>query len=113
MTLEDELDRRLSAVAFGERRALLEQLLREHLDGVDGTTITALAAATGTNRFTASRHLSVLREAGLVRADAAGTRRLHRIDLGAMGLLDEWLYPFIDAAGRDATTAATSIEQTA
>ncbi|MCR2810949.1 MULTISPECIES: helix-turn-helix domain-containing protein [unclassified Microbacterium] len=113
MTREDELERRLSAVAFGERRALLEQLLHQHLDGNDGTTITALAAATGTNRFTASRHLSVLRDAGLVRADAAGTRRLHRIDLDAMWSLDEWLYPFIDAAGRDALEADTSVGQRA
>jgi len=93
----DDLARRLSAISFGERRALLEQLLHAHVRGDTGMTITALATATGTNRFTASRQLGVLRESGLVRESREGTRRIHRIDLSGVVAIDDWLYPFIDA----------------
>ncbi|QIG39457.1 helix-turn-helix transcriptional regulator [Microbacterium sp. 4R-513] len=92
------LERCFSAVAFGERRALLERLLDDHLDAGDGMTITALAQATGTTRFTASRHLAVLRAAGLVRAELRGTRRVHRLDLDAIAAIDDWLQPFIAAS---------------
>ncbi len=95
--IDDVLARRLAAIAFGERRALLQRLLAAHHGGESGLTITVLAAATGTTRFTASRHLGVLRDAGLVTVDIVGTRRLHRIDLEGVVAIDDWLYPFVDA----------------
>jgi DNA-binding transcriptional ArsR family regulator len=94
---EDALERMLSAIAFAERRALLGCLLEAHKDANAGRTITELARATGTNRFTASRHLGVLRSAGLVTAVAVGTRRLHRIRLEAIVAIDDWLSPNIAA----------------
>ena len=94
---DDSLARRLGAMAFGERRALLDRLLIAHNCNEPDQTITSLATATGTNRFTASRHLAVLREAGLVTVDIVGTRRLHRIDLEGVASIDDWLYPFVDA----------------
>jgi ArsR family transcriptional regulator len=96
-SVEDGLELRLRAVAFGERRALLASLLEAHLGGTGGMTITELAVATGTTRFTASRHLAVLRDAGLVNALTVGTRRLHRIDLDGVAAIDDWLCPFLDA----------------
>lgn len=93
----DALELRLSAIAFSERRALLTSLLDAQNRGEQGCTITELAAVTGTTRFTASRHLAILRAAGLVTATAVGNRRLHRIDLDAVGAIDDWLYPFIAA----------------
>ena len=97
LVIEDSLAQRLGAVAFGERRALLQRLLVAHNCHESGQTITSLATATGTTRFTASRHLAILRQAGLVTVDIVGTRRLHRIDLEGVASIDDWLYPFIDA----------------
>jgi DNA-binding transcriptional ArsR family regulator len=95
---EDELGRKLAALSFAERRALLEVLLGAHRDGGEGMTITALAAATEANRFTASRQLAALRDAGFVRVRRDGTRRLHSIDLCGILMVDDWLLPFVDAA---------------
>jgi DNA-binding transcriptional ArsR family regulator len=45
-----------------------------------------------------SQHLRVLREAGLVRAQAAGTRRLYSVDLDGLGELRAWFDRFWDDA---------------
>jgi DNA-binding transcriptional ArsR family regulator len=41
-----------------------------------------------------SRHLRVLREAGLVRVRSDAQRRLYRIDAGPLRAVDEWLAPY-------------------
>ncbi len=38
-----------------------------------------------------SRHLRILREAGLVRVRAEGQRRIYRLDPAPLATLDEWL----------------------
>jgi DNA-binding transcriptional ArsR family regulator len=43
-----------------------------------------------------SRHLRVLREAGLVRARADGKRRVYALDPRPLRELDEWLEPYRD-----------------
>jgi DNA-binding transcriptional ArsR family regulator len=45
-----------------------------------------------------SQHLRVLREAGLVRSEAAGTRRLYSVDLDGLGELRAWFDRFWDDA---------------
>jgi DNA-binding transcriptional ArsR family regulator len=41
-----------------------------------------------------SRHLRVLREAGLVRVRTDAQRRLYRIEPGPLRVVDEWLTPY-------------------
>lgn len=45
-----------------------------------------------------SQHLRVLRAAGLVRSEAAGTRRLYSVDLDGLGELRAWFDRFWDDA---------------
>lgn len=93
-----------SAIASTERRLLLDELLRAWTTRGVSVSITELAAAVEMNRFCVSRHLGVLREAGLVRVAADGLRRLHTVDLDALTYVDEWLDPYFRV---DATSAET------
>ena len=43
---------------------------------------------------TVSRHLSVLREAGLVRVRTAGVRRFYSLDPKPLAEIDAWLEPY-------------------
>jgi DNA-binding transcriptional ArsR family regulator len=53
-----------------------------------------LVAALGLSQPGVSKHLRVLREAGLVGVRAAGQRRLYRVRPEALRELDDWLTPY-------------------
>src|SRR5258708_9700749 len=53
-----------------------------------------LVAATGLSQPNTSRHLRVLREAGLVAARPDGQRRLYELRPEALADLDRWLTPY-------------------
>lgn len=53
-----------------------------------------LAAHFPVSRPAVSRHLRVLREAGLVRVRSEGQRRLYALDPGPLSDLDAWLAPY-------------------
>lgn len=73
------------ALADPTRRRILELL-------VDGErTAGELAAAFDTSRPAVSRHLRVLREAGLVRWRGDAQRRIYRLDPGPLAEVDAWL----------------------
>ena len=55
-----------------------------------------LAGRFPVSRPAISRHLRVLREAGLVRARSDGRRRLYALDPRPLRELDEWLEPYRD-----------------
>jgi DNA-binding transcriptional ArsR family regulator len=48
------------------------------------------------SRPAVSRHLRVLREAGLVRSRSEGRNRFYALDPGPLRELDEWLEPYRD-----------------
>jgi DNA-binding transcriptional ArsR family regulator len=50
-----------------------------------------LVARFGVSQPAISRHLRVLREAGLVRARAEGQRRLYRVDTKGLEAIEAWL----------------------
>jgi len=80
----------LAAVADPTRRELLRLL-------VDGERSAGeLAAGFPVSRPAISRHLRVLREAGLVRARTEGKRRLYALDPRPLRELDDWLEPYRD-----------------
>ena len=90
-----------SALADPNRRAMLE-LLRERPRPV-GELVDRLALTQpGT-----SKHLRVLREAGLVQVRTEAQRRVYAVDPGPLAELDVWLAPYrrlwndsLDALGR-------------
>ncbi len=90
------LSRIFQALAFEERRVLLTLLRDAHARGRGGMTINQLAEGAGTSRFTASRHLTILRDAGLVDARRDGTKRVHRIDIEATDEVEDWILQFVD-----------------
>ncbi|WP_166532912.1 ArsR/SmtB family transcription factor [Blastococcus xanthinilyticus] len=55
-----------------------------------------LAARFPVSRPAISRHLRVLREAGLVRVRSDGRQRLYALDPRPLRELDEWLEPYRD-----------------
>jgi DNA-binding transcriptional ArsR family regulator len=70
------------------RRRILD-LLRDR-DRPVGELVQTL----GMSQPAVSRHLRVLREAGLVEARAAAQRRLYRVRAEALQELEEWLAPY-------------------
>ena len=90
-----------AALAEPNRRAALD-LLR-----VRPRTVGEVAEALGLAQPTASKHLKVLREAGLVRVSAQAQRRIYALDPEPLADLDDWLAPYralwnerLDALGR-------------
>jgi DNA-binding transcriptional ArsR family regulator len=75
-------------LAEPNRRRILD-LLRDDERPV-GDLVTALAVS----QPAVSKHLRVLREAGLVRVRGDAQRRLYRIDPGPLREIDEWLAPY-------------------
>ena len=76
------------AIAEPSRRAILEALRAGELPAGD------LVAATGLSQPGVSKHLRLLREAGLVRVRPDGQRRLYRLEPAQLARLDAWLKPF-------------------
>jgi DNA-binding transcriptional ArsR family regulator len=76
-------------VAEPARRQLLDLLIQEP------RSVGELAAAAGMSQPNTSRHLRVLRDAGLVAARPAGQRRLYQIVPEGFAELARWLTPFV------------------
>ncbi|KJK13701.1 ArsR family transcriptional regulator [Terrabacter sp. 28] len=66
------------------RRAIVEHLAREELTAGD------VAALFDTARPGISRHLRVLRDAGVVEAEAVAQRRVYRLVPGALDEVEQW-----------------------
>ncbi len=76
------------AVADPTRRRLLDLL------GDGERTAGELASAFTVSRPAVSRHLRVLRDAGLVRWRGDAQRRVYALEPGPLTQLDEWLVPY-------------------
>ena len=78
----------MTALADPTRRRILELL-------VDGEVSAGeLAGHFPVSRPAVSRHLRVLREAGLVSARVDGQRRVYAVDAAPLAELDAWLAPY-------------------
>jgi DNA-binding transcriptional ArsR family regulator len=71
------------------RRRLLDLLLDAPC------AVGVLAAATGQSQPNTSRHLRILRDAGLVAARADGRRRLYELRPEGVAELAGWLTPYV------------------
>jgi DNA-binding transcriptional ArsR family regulator len=78
----------LEALAEPRRRRILDRL--RHGESSVGT----LAREIGTSQPLISKHLRVLREAGLVDVRVDGQRRLYRVRPEGLVELDAWLAPY-------------------
>jgi len=74
-----------AALAEPMRLAIVERLAERPL------SVGELAAHLPVTRPAVSQHLKVLKEAGLVRDAAHGTRRVYRIDPAGLGAIRQWL----------------------
>jgi DNA-binding transcriptional ArsR family regulator len=90
-----------SVIAEPQRRTILE-LLR-----AGPRTVNELTAELGLTQPGTSKHLRVLRQAGLVRVRADAQRRYYELDPAPLAELDTWLEPYrrfwdrhLDALGR-------------
>jgi DNA-binding transcriptional ArsR family regulator len=78
----------LSALGDPTRRAVFERL-------ADGPlAVGEIAAGLPVSRPAVSQHLKVLKQAGLVRDEAAGTRRLYSVDPAGLAALQTYFERF-------------------
>lgn len=75
----------LNAIGDGHRRDLLDRLRRHP------ASVNELASTLPIARAGVSRHLRVLREAGLVEARQVGQSRVYSLSPEPLAMLDEWL----------------------
>lgn len=95
-------------LADGTRRELLTRLERR----ADEVSVSELVTELGISQPTVSKHLKVLREAGLVAVREEGQHRYYRLDRAPFAALEDWLAPFLHegephAAIQDADAAST------
>jgi DNA-binding transcriptional ArsR family regulator len=75
----------LSALGDPTRRAIFERVAKK------AAPVGDLARGLPVSRPAVSQHLRVLKEAGLVTEEAAGTRRIYRVDPRGIAAMREWL----------------------
>jgi DNA-binding transcriptional ArsR family regulator len=85
-------DRALIALSDPTRRKVFERLRN------GGHAVSEIARGLPVSRPAVSQHLKVLKEAGLVREERNGTRRIYQIDPKGLGQLRRWLDQFWDTA---------------
>lgn len=93
-----------SALADPTRRQLLQSLRAE------ARSVGSLVESLGVSQPTVSKHLKVLREAGLVSMRADGQRRFYALELPTFASLQEWLEAFVPPAPAQVVVPGTEIE---
>jgi DNA-binding transcriptional ArsR family regulator len=85
-------DSALAALSDPTRRKVFERLRH------GGRAVGEIAKGLPVSRPAVSQHLKILKEAGLVREERDGTRRIYEIDPKGLGQLRRWLDQFWDTA---------------
>lgn len=86
-----DLSQTFAALADPGRRAILERLLEGE------ATVAELTETTGLSQPTVSKHVKVLRAAGLIVSRIDGNRRPTAFLPGAFAGIEDWLDRFADA----------------
>lgn len=91
-------------IADGTRREILQVLLDRSAAGSDSDgdmSVGEIVTALEISQPTVSKHLKVLRDAGLVTVRDQGQHRYYRLDPDPLEDLEDWLIPFlsVDFAG--------------
>lgn len=98
-----------SALASADRLAILAELhhaAQSRPPGTGARTISEVALRVNMSRFSASRHLGVLREARLVECVRSDRKALHSLTSQSLNALEDWLYPLLDAAAASRSSIA-------
>ncbi|MET0725440.1 MAG: metalloregulator ArsR/SmtB family transcription factor [Leifsonia sp.] len=85
-------------VADSTRRDILGILLSHHSEDATHNgeiSVSALVAELGLSQPTVSKHLKVLREAGLVGVREEGQHRYYHLDYAPLEEIEDWLIPFL------------------
>lgn len=82
----------ITALADPTRRKVFERLRH------GGRSVGDIAKGLPVSRPAVSQHLKVLKDAGLVREEPQGTRRIYHIDPHGLGQLRRWIDDFWDEA---------------
>ncbi|NES29210.1 metalloregulator ArsR/SmtB family transcription factor [Micromonospora terminaliae] len=77
-----------TVLAEPTRRRILDRLRRSE------SSVGDLVDALGMSQPAVSKHLKVLREAGLVSCRTAAQQRIYRLDVGPLRAVDDWLDPY-------------------
>ena len=85
-------DTQFDALGDSTRRAIFEEVRRSP------RSVRELADEFPVSRPAVSQHLKVLKEAGLVRDEAVGTRRIYSIDPAGLETLRLWIETMWDEA---------------
>ena len=89
-------------IADSTRREILHLLLdRSDAPSYDGTSVSQIVNDLGISQPTVSKHLKVLRDAGLVSVREEGQHRFYSLDSRPLDNVEDWLMPFIDAQEAD------------
>ena len=83
------MDTVLAAVADPTRRLLLERLRAR-----GASSISDLGAGLPMTRQGVSKHLDMLRVAGLVKVRKVGREHIHELDAGPLRDVEDWLRPY-------------------
>ncbi|MGO3554203.1 MAG: ArsR/SmtB family transcription factor, partial [Microbacterium gubbeenense] len=81
-------------IADSTRREILQVLLSRDQLTEDGTSVSQIVGELTVSQPTVSKHLKVLREAGLVTVREDGQHRYYRVDQTPLEQVDDWLMPF-------------------
>ncbi|WP_433282743.1 ArsR/SmtB family transcription factor [Micromonospora sp. CA-244673] len=77
-----------AVLAEPTRRRILDRLRRAE------SSVGDLVDALGMSQPAVSKHLKVLREAGLVSCRTAAQQRIYRLDVRPLRAVDDWLGPY-------------------
>lgn len=110
-------------VADSTRRDILHILLERYNQGGEAggqISVSDIVVQLGLSQPTVSKHLKVLREAGLVGVREVGQHRFYRLDYAPLEAIEDWLIPFLsvdfDVSSEQGTAeldAALKVEQRA
>ncbi|KAA9089813.1 ArsR/SmtB family transcription factor [Microbacterium radiodurans] len=89
-------------IADGTRRDILRFLLDRDSDAShSGTSVSQIVHELGVSQPTISKHLKVLREAGLVTVREEGQHRYYSLSPEPLDVVDDWLVPFLTSDAYD------------
>ena len=84
-------------IADGTRRDILRVLLDRHADVAHASrdiSVSEIVATLELSQPTVSKHLKVLRDAGLVSVREVGQHRFYRLDSAPLVAVEDWVIPF-------------------
>ncbi|MBO0984285.1 helix-turn-helix transcriptional regulator [Rathayibacter sp. SD072] len=90
-----------AVIADGTRRDILSLLLEQREAGATGISVSQIVARLELSQPTVSKHLKVLREAGLVSVRESGQHRFYALQYAPLEVVEDWLLPFLEADAVD------------